>query len=231
MRSILRASCRILSILPLATCLLLIPIIATADCPTTTVMCKGTDPGGVLVFYVYDESSGPQGEVAFTASSASYNLTEGKLTAVANVYEADTHVSRVVAADRFELHNVAGAFVTIRLNLSFTWVADNYRMAFAAAYARLEAQGQSVEAQSVGPSPGLARFIELEVIALEGVPFEITYEAEASGWGYYPWSTVGAQLEFIGLPAGAYITSCNGFGTTPVSTEASTWGKVKALYR
>lgn len=40
-----------------------------------------------------------------------------------------------------------------------------------------------------------------------------------------------AQLEFIGIPVGTEIESCNGFrqGATPVVT--TTWGRVKASYR
>lgn len=218
-----------LPIAPLIVCLLVIPNSVSAECPVTTLSCNGTDPGGVVVFSVYEELSDPSGSVVHGRSSASYDLVAGRLTAVAEVEEANTHVSRVVASDRFYLHNVAEATFTIRLNLSFTWVADNYRMAFVAAYARLEAEGQLAEASTVGP--GLDRFIEVEITASEGIPFVITCEAEASGWGYYPMARTGARLEFLGLPEGAEITSCNGFADTAVSAKTSTWGSVKALYR
>ena len=217
-----------LLIAPLIACLLVIPNTVAAECPVTTLACTGTDPGGVVVFSVSGELTDPSGSVSFGTSSASYDLVAGRLEAVAHVQEADTHISRVVASDLFYLHNVAEATFTIRLNLSFSWVADNYRMAFAAAYARLGAEGQSDESSSVGP--GLDRFVEVEITAMQGVPFAVTYEAEASGWGYYPWSRVGAWLEFFDLPLGAEITSCNGFART-VPVEGATWGKVKALYR
>jgi len=218
-----------LPIAALIICLLVIPTAVSAECPVTTLTCTGTNPGGVVVFAVSEELSDPSGIVVHGRSSASYDLVAGRLTAVAEVEEANTHISRVIANDRFYLHNIAEATFTIRLNLSFTWVADNYRMAFVAAYARLEAQGQSAEASTVGP--GLDRFIEIEITASEGVPFAITYEAEASGWGYYPMARTGARLEFLDLPEGAEITSCNGFAETAVSVENSTWGSVKALYR
>jgi hypothetical protein len=219
----------ILQIAPLVVCLLFIPIAAAAVCPVTTLSCTGTNPGGEVVFTVFQELRDAHGHVEFGGSSASYDLVAGELDAVAEVKEANTHVSRVVASDRFYLHKVAEATFVVRLNVSFYWIADNYRMAFAAAYARLEAEGRRDETSSVGP--GLDRFVEIEVTASEGVPFVITYELEASGWGYYPVSTTSAWLEFLGLPPGAEITSCNGFAESAVPVEESTWGKVKALYR
>jgi hypothetical protein len=218
-----------LPIAPLILCLLVIPTAAGAQCPVTTLSCTGTNPSGEVVFTVYEQLSDPNGSVAHGHSSASYDLVAGRLIAVAEVEEANTHTSRAVASDRFYLHNVAQATFTVRLNLSFTSVADNSRMAFVAAYARLEAEGLLAEASTVGP--GLDRSIEIEITAYEGVPFVITYEAEASGWGYYPWARTAARLEFPDLPEGVEITSCNGFAQTPVPVEKSTWGSVKALYR
>ena len=52
------------SILPIASlvlCALLIPIAVVAECPTTTLFLRGTDPGNVVVFDVSDELSDPSG--------------------------------------------------------------------------------------------------------------------------------------------------------------------------
>ena len=78
---------------------------------------------------------------------------------------------------------------------------------------------------------GFEDYIEVEVIVLEGVPFPLTYEVQASGYGYYPYARVSASIEFIGLPPEAAITSCHGFVLAPVAVEETTWGQVKALYR
>jgi hypothetical protein len=66
---------------------------------------------------------------------------------------------------------------------------------------------------------------------LEGVPFQVTYETVAAGWGYYPVISMTCQLEFVDLPDGAEITSCNGYGTSLVPVEQTTWGAIKAQYQ
>lgn len=224
-----RARYTILSIVPLIACLLIIPVVAHAVCPVTTLTCYGSDVYGDPAFNVSDESTGPSGSVAYGQSSASFDLVEGRLSAIAKIYEAHRQVSRVVASDRFYLHDVPQATFTIRLTVSWEYIADNYRQAWAGAASRVSAEGQSDEAATVGPAVDLD--VEIEITAYEGVPFVVTYEAEANGWGYYPWSTVIARLHFVGLPEGATITSCNGYGETEVSVEESTWGRLKALYR
>jgi hypothetical protein len=51
------------------------------------------------------------------------------------------------------------------------------------------------------------------------------------GWGYYPTATMHCSLEFVDLPPGAEISSCNGYGSPGVAVEETTWGAIKALYR
>jgi hypothetical protein len=229
-RSLPRARRSILTTAPLIACLSITPIAAAEECPATSVSCSGTDANGDPVFYVSDEFTGPSGSVSYGQSSASFDLVDGRLSAIAKIHEANAEVSRVVASDRFYLHNVAEATFTIRLDLSWEYVADQYRQAWAGAAARLSAEGQSAETETT-LLPVLDDYIEIEITAYEGVPFVVTYEAEANGRGYYPWSLLAATLEFIGLPEGATITSCNGYGETSVSVEESTWGAVKSLYR
>lgn len=229
-RSLPRARRLVLAITPLITCLAITSIASAVECPVTTVSCSGTDANGYPVFSVSDEFTGPSGSVAYGQSSASFNLTQGRLSAIAKIYEADNQVSRVIASDRFYLHNAAEATFTIRLNLSWEYVADQYRQAWAGAAARISAQGQSDETATTA-TPVLDDYVEIEITAYEGVPFVVTYEAEANGRGYYPWSLVGATLEFIGLPDGAEITSCNGFSDTSVPVEETTWSAVKSRYR
>ena len=39
------------------------------------------------------------------------------------------------------------------------------------------------------------------------------------------------RLRFSGVPAGARVVSCQGYGDTAVPVRPTTWGKLKAMYR
>lgn len=209
--------------------ILVAPILSGAQCPTSTVSVEGTS-GGEVVFYEQKTSEDPTNSVSFGSCSASYDLVEGTLDAVVYVYEANDHYSRAIAVDRFELHNVPSAVFKVRLYLSLFWQADpSSRMAWAGGWADLTVGSETVHESSY--YMGIASYIELEVAAVEGEPFEITYETTAWGKGYYPIAMMSCRLEFIGLPPGAEITSCNGYGSVIVPAEHTTWGRVKALYR
>jgi hypothetical protein len=207
-----------------------IPIFAIAQCPTSRVSCEGITVGGIVEFYVEDTSTNPTSSVAFGRSTASYDLAKGRIVAETYVYEADRQTSRAIAVDRFVLHNVPAAMLKIRLYTSFFWLADpSGRMAWADGMAKLTVGCCSAQVYSFMSS--IDSYVELEVAAIEGAPFELTYETAAFGDGYYPIATMHCRLEFIDLPAGAEITSCNGYGASNVPVEQTTWGQVKALYR
>jgi hypothetical protein len=155
---------------------------------------------------------------------------DGRLYALVNVDDVYRHRSRVIAVDRFELHNVPSAVVTVRLYLSLWWVADpSGRTAWAGGDAELTVGGQSVYTESTWSF--IDPYIELEYTPFEGVPFEVAYETSAVAWGYYPSASMTCRLEFVDVPEGAEITSCNGYGSSLVPVERTTWGSVKALYR
>jgi hypothetical protein len=62
---------------------------------------------------------------------------------------------------------------------------------------------------------------------------KFTVRADLSVWGRGAGpSTVRASavLRFAGLPAGAAVTSCQGY-SLPVPTRTASWGQVKARYR
>lgn len=209
---------------------LVIPNPAASECPASTVSVTGRSASGDVVYSQSITSQVPENIVTFNSSSAAYDLAEGRLRAVVNVDSVHKHTSEVVAIDRFELHNVPAAIITVRLNLSLLWMADpSARMAWAGASARLTAGVQSVHAETM--TPNLVPYIELQIAAVEGVPFEVVYETSAEAWGYYPSATMTCHLEFAGVPGGAEITSCNGYGLSKVPVKETTWGGIKALYR
>ena len=48
--------------------------------------------------------------------------------------------------------------------------------------------------------------------------------------GYHEGEWTG-RLRFSGVPAGARVVSCQGYGDTAVPARPATWGKLKAMYR
>jgi hypothetical protein len=209
---------------------LAVPVAAAALCPLNTVYCIGKSSDGVEQFNQTETSTDPTHSVGVNASSASYDLVNGSLSAVVNVDDVYLHHSGATAVDVFELHNAAGALIKVRLTLSLFLITDpSGRMAWADGYAKLTIGGQSVDASSLGPN--IDPFIELDVAVVEGEAFTITYETSARASGYYPSASMSCQLEFVGIPAGAWITSCNGFNSGTVPVEPRTWGRIKALYR
>lgn len=227
----LRFSCRLVSTACVLAVALGAPAIATAQCPTNTVYCIGESCcEGEELFNSTESSAGPTHSVSVNASSASYDLTDGSLYAMAYVDDVYLHRSGAIAADEFELQGIPAAVLTVRLHLSYYCVTDpSGRIAWAEGYARLTGGGQTVDATSLGP--GIAPFVELEVAAAEGEPFTVVYETRAKAWGFYPVASMTCQLEFVDVPAGGRVTSCNGFGSPPVPVEQTTWGAVKSLYR
>ena len=216
-------------VVALITCLLVVPILAAAQCPVNRVTVSGTS-SGELVFFVTDERSEAVLNVSFSNNSASCDLKAGTLSAVAWVYEATNHKSEVYAADVFEIHGAPTATFTIRLRLSFLYTADFLR-GFPGGHGRVEALGRYAESTFDPVTRRLDTPLDIEVTAMEGVPFTVRYEASASGYGFIPTADMNARLKFIGLPEGVSITSCYGFGDSAVPIEETTWGSVKALYR
>jgi hypothetical protein len=130
----------------------------------------------------------------------------------------------------FTVTGVPSATITIHAALSYAAVTDpSGRMAWVSGYARLQVGDFSVETSGVYPV--VESSIELQIVVTEGEPFTLIYEIEAAGWGYNPTLDMSCTLSFPDLPAGAEITSCNGFGQTEVPVEVTTWGGIKALFQ
>lgn len=71
--------------------------------------------------------------------------------------------------------------------------------------------------------------LTLPIDGTTGTPFRVqffveTRMGECVGWIY-------GIFSFDGLPAGAIVTSCNGYVQGPVQVESTTWGTLKAHYR
>ncbi|MCZ6617371.1 MAG: hypothetical protein O7E57_04505 [Gammaproteobacteria bacterium] len=125
---------------------------------------------------------------------------------------------------------------TIRLTVTVSLVPQRNANSFPLALARLWFSHLGSKAEKLYFSAGeyplsLTQSLELDVVVTSGSPFRVMYRAWAFG-GYDSGSSsnISGTIDFVGLPPGVAVTSCNGFGqSVPVST--ATWGRIKALYQ
>jgi hypothetical protein len=61
------------------------------------------------------------------------------------------------------------------------------------------------------------------------IAYEIYYFVPSDGIGHG--GVAHATLSFSGLPAGATLVSCNGYSSQPTPTRATSWGRLKTIYR
>ena len=93
----------------------------------------------------------------------------------------------------------------------------------------------SVAAAYLPPVSGVE--LSLPVRVTPGVPFQVAVVVHAhasAGFGppCFVYSEVTSTLRFDGLPSGYGVQSCKGFSQGPVvPTRATTWGRVKTVYR
>ena len=70
--------------------------------------------------------------------------------------------------------------------------------------------------------------VELEALVIPDQPFDVAYNVQLNGIDRG--GNIACVLSFVDLPPGASVTSCKGFEQTAVQVEATTWGRVKALF-
>jgi hypothetical protein len=89
--------------------------------------------------------------------------------------------------------------------------------------------------RSVGLFSGSASFVDvipLTFTIVAGTPetlFMSAWGARSPGGSHA--SQADGVLTFAGLPPGATIVSCQGYGAGVVSSRATTWGRLKTMYR
>lgn len=89
-------------------------------------------------------------------------------------------------------------------------------------------------AQSVYLSPGNPTDVTLSVPVTSAVggTFDLFVDADTYALGLGSGASVNAHIEVAGLPAGYAIVSCQGYVSDPtVPVRATSWGRLKAIYR
>lgn len=70
----------------------------------------------------------------------------------------------------------------------------------------------------------------LPIQRLVGQTFRVHIEAEAAP-SIFAGATIEGSYDFVALPAGYSIVSCQGFAPNPIAVRESSWGRVKSMFR
>jgi hypothetical protein len=209
------------------------PSIAQEACPLNSFSI-----GQVVI--VYQEAARDTG---FNASGGSgflrYDLLQGLFQAGAGADQGGP-TCEVAASDEYTLSGpLPATSFTIRARLMVSAQVDRsctpQGHCSEAAITVVLREGAANEAVFHEDQAPATRTIEVTIRGTAGVPFTVSPTARAhaqTNGGPPAFAFVTAQLDFVGLPSGSSITSCQGYRLdAPVATTRSTWGRVKAHYR
>jgi len=199
---------------------------ARADCPTTLMSC-GTP----------QQYSTPSGSCSGgDGSSASFDAVQGKVSGGCG-YTLTYGWGSAQTEDEFQVVGIApGTPLTLRARLALSGHGCQYASyGHGTAEASLTTPGGMIDQRHLYVSSfgcqGIQDTLLLVIQNNSGDPFRLTYYA-AGGGGDYGGGAMDGLLYFEGLPEGASIVSCRGYTqNAPIATQASTWGRLKGLYR
>lgn len=208
----------LLSVAPLLFC----PFIAHAQCPPDTVQCLGaptvtSEPGYSCI--------GP-----WTADQpcfgACYDLPKGEI-AILGGGVMNPWVYSVAVEDEYWLVGPPSASpIQFAARLDFKGSCDSANHGPCGMETGNFATWS--EFTAVNPGPGV-NYTFLPVERLPGESFRVRTWMAVSSPGI-PSADLRARLEFVDVPAGWTVASCQGY-SVPTPTAWSTWGEVKARYR
>ncbi len=229
-------SCR--AALRAASLLLALPLLALAR-PGRAAVCPATslDLGGYGTLF----TNTARGDTSSTYGGnyhVAWDLGTGQL--VMNQFD-NLSSTFIHTQDAYDLAGVpAGTAVTVTAR--FTVDSDVYTPGCGGTGCSgtvgmvIDHGGQTVEqVHSVSLFNGEQTFhdvLELPVTIIAGQPETIGFEiyGHRNPGGNHGSDGTGT-IDFAGLPAGASVTSCQGFGSLATPARASTWGRLKAAYR
>lgn len=212
-----------------------------AQCPASTLPCEPfTTTLASYQQFCANPGVGGSGDLAF-------DLVAGTFYCGASGY-AHPGSGGFTARDRYTMAGVAPgtpatvvARLRLRGNSPYGCTSDFYTIPSGSLAATLTcgAATAQVEASSILSYSGglyctsggsLDTDLLLPIACVAGQPFELAIELSTSA--SRGTSGMTGTLTFDGLPDGATITSCQGFTQGgPVATRATSWGKLKAIYR
>lgn len=186
-------------------------------------------------------SIGPTGELSSLAvdsrnsatSAASYNVPAGTLRlsfACSGSGGECGSGGGVYVEDDFSVVGLPnGTLVSLMAHLRGTLSGGGYPPIYAIVSAVVkDANGNS---QTATVPPTTSYDLALPVPAIVGQTFRLHFELNGNSLGPVPGSG-DATFSFSGVPAGAAVTSCQGYASdTAVAAHPMTWARVKSIYR
>jgi hypothetical protein len=210
------------------------PVAADAGCPANTLSAfdssvTTSDPSRELSL-LFPAGNGYAG--------AGYNLIEGSGYALSS--KSDCRCSPVGSASTHDVFQLAGpasltpvTFIA-RLEISAHWTTHENPYATTSAQLR---EGDSNSQSYVGnrdEPPTTTLSIPISRRVGESFDLFISFTASTAGLVAYgaESATISGRLSFAGLPGEYAVVSCQGYVSDPaVPARATSWGRLKAIYR
>ena len=155
-----------------------------------------------------------------------YDIPNGVLSADVYVTGDGYGYTKVTMQDDFTLSGLpAGTSVILTAHLVVSVSSNPYGYPKGSGILR-DAFGGSASAYLPGVTD-----LTLDVSAVAGEPFRLSYELTAQG-DYVGGGGASGQISFSGVPSGTSIVSCNGYVSDhTVAVRSATWARLKRIYR
>jgi hypothetical protein len=246
-----RPACLVPALLSIALAALAMDLAsAQPPCPTGCT-AFGQTADGPPVPFCRSNPTGDDSWAQYAAAHATYNAPQGTISLscynLPSQYPAAAFDGSVRLTDEFRITGLpAGPTRLFEARLLVSGEGTNYQFqyppyvyfAFAQTEIGLQREGFTAQATRTFASSGQPPYIlEIIVSAAPEEPFTLTLFASFhDSWFTVPsgFSKTHAEgsLFFGGLPPGAVVVSCGGYSSdSQTKLRASTWGRLKLLYR
>ena len=155
-----------------------------------------------------------------------YDIPNGVLSANAGVSGDGYGYAEVTMQDDFTVYGLpAGTSVVLAAHFNVRISSNSLGYPKGDGTLR-EAFGDSVTAFLPGVTD-----LRIDVSAVAGQPFRLSYELSARG-DYMGGGSVSGLISFSGVPSGAAVLSCNGYvSDRTVAVRSASWARLKSIYR
>jgi hypothetical protein len=199
---------------------------AAEPCPADSLTCSCLMVGPAIVSTAPGQSCGGDWKAGNACDGACYDLRLGLLQVVAN--RSLSCINEVTGTDHYVITGVpAGAPILCFAELHVSGTLSGS----ATAHALVGADPMNwVYAPYGSPDSPVDDRLVIPLQVEPGQTFMVGMRLHAELGAAPGMADLTASLEFLDLPEGARVESCQGY-TMPVATVPSTWARVKSTYR
>jgi hypothetical protein len=185
-------------------------------------------------------SSLPNRDTTGISSRGAYDLRTGHTLALVRQYT--TYCASVTTDDVYTIHGVpSGTPVTFQARLVIqgsnqSACTPHGNCASGSSTVTLRESPGLSTSQLVSCRPSCTQTIALTLTHSAGETFHLQTVIDAETGGYNDFqqkatARAETQLQFIGLPPGVYVTSCQGYYWDITPVRRTSWGGLKTIYR